>query len=255
MNNLRDRRASSNVLVAGILCVTVIASMLLATRALMRIKRAGELIRVTGSAHRTIRADYIIWECTVTENRPQVADAYTRIKADVARVQTYLAAQNIPAAEIYVQPIETQAMHPPLNPNQGREDPTVARPIIGYQLTQNIQVKSNNVDIVDRAARNATELLSLGVPVNSQSPQYIYTQMDKLKLKMLEEAARDARNRADRIAASCGSATGELRYARTGITQVEAVSASEGVSDTGANDTSSIDKRVTAILKADFSIR
>lgn len=252
---MRDLRSISNMVVASILGVTAIISVSILTNALIRVKRAGELIHVTGSAHKIIRSDYIIWQSTITEEKPTVAEAYAKIKADAAQVQAYLIAQGIPSQEIFPLPIQTRVLHPPLEQGYNSDDPSVVRPILGYRLIQRIQVRSNSVEKVDHIARNATELMRSGIPVTSEAPQYIYSQMDSLKLTMLNVAAQDARDRADRIAANCGSRAGELRYARTGVTQVEALSATDDVTDSGANDTSSFDKKVTAIVKADFSIR
>jgi hypothetical protein len=182
-------------------------------------------------------------------------EAYTRIHSEVGKVDDYLRAHGIPAEETFSLPITTVTLHPPQEANTAVNDESVSRPVLGYRLTQGIQVRSHDVEKVDLVARNATELVSSGIPVSSQSPEFLYTKMDTLKLEMLNEAANDAHSRATGIAANCGSRLGDLKSARMGVLQIEGLSATDGASDTGANDTTSLDKKITAIVKTDYSIR
>jgi hypothetical protein len=252
---VREVKYNPGVAIAAILGVSFMLSMWLLGNCLLRSRRGAETIHVTGSAHRTIRSDYIIWQCNLVEERSTITDAYTRIHAEVGKVNDYLRSQGIPAEETFSLPIATVELHPPVNTNTEINDASVSRPVLGYRLTQGIQVRSHDVETVDKAARNATELVSSGVPVSSEPPQYLYTKMDTLKLEMLNEAAKDAHSRAAGIAENCGSRLGALKSARMGVLQIEALSATDGATDSGANDTTSLDKKVTAIVKADFTVR
>ncbi len=252
---MRERRYNSGIAVAAILGGSLILSLWLPAFSLLRARRGAETIHVTGSAHRTIRSDYIIWQCDLVEERSTITDAYTRIHSEVGKVDDYLRSQGIPQDETFTLPITTVTLHPPQASNSDTNDPSVSRPVLGYRLTQGIEVRSHNVEGVDRVARSSTELVTSGIPVSSDPPQFLYTKMDTLKLEMLNEAAKDAHNRATGIAANCGSSLGNLKTARMGVLQIEALSATDGASDTGANDTTSLDKKVTAIVKADFSLR
>ena len=71
---------------------------------------------------------------------------------------------------------------------------------------------------------------------------------------MQAEAAHDARARADQIASNSGCRVGEVRYARMSVPQITPLF-STNESDGGYDDTSSMDKKITAIVVAGFSIR
>ena len=75
-----------------------------------------------------------------------------------------------------------------------------------------------------------------------------------MKVTMLAEAARDARARAEQIAASSGCRVGEPRFARMGVLQITPIYSTE-ISGSGMNDTTSLDKDITAIVSMGFSIR
>jgi hypothetical protein len=70
---------------------------------------------------------------------------------------------------------------------------------------------------------------------------------------MLGEAAKDAKTRAERIAASTGNTIGNVRSARMGVLQITAADSTE-VSDMGIYDTSSVDKDITAVVNIGFAV-
>ncbi len=49
-------------------------------------------------------------------------------------------------------------------------------------------------------AREATELINQDILIESNAPQYYYTQLGDLKIEMLGESAKDAKTRAEKIA-------------------------------------------------------
>ena len=70
---------------------------------------------------------------------------------------------------------------------------------------------------------------------------------------MLGEAAKDAKDRAAKVAASTGSSIGSVRSARMGVLQITAADSTE-VSDYGVYDTSTIEKDMTAVVNISFAV-
>ena len=71
---------------------------------------------------------------------------------------------------------------------------------------------------------------------------------------MLREATKDAKRRAEEIASSSGNQIGAIRSARMGVFQITPAN-SYDISDYGVNDTSSLEKKVNAVVKAEYTIR
>jgi len=71
---------------------------------------------------------------------------------------------------------------------------------------------------------------------------------------MLGLATNDAKLRAQKIAEQAGTEIGDLKSASMGVFQITAPYSTE-VSDYGMYDTSTIDKQITAIVKASFEIK
>ena len=84
--------------------------------------------------------------------------------------------------------------------------------------------------------------------------EYYYSKLADLKLTMLAAATQNAKDRASRIATSTGATLGPIQSASMGVFQVTAVNSTD-ISDYGAYDTTTIDKRVTAVVRSSFTVR
>ena len=210
-------------------------------------KKGDEAITVTGSAKKRIKADLVTWSASVNYQAPQLADAYKSLAENIPRVKQYLISKGIPENQITISSISTQAL------KKQNADGGETSEIIGYSLRQSVDVRSTDVDKVSQIARESTELINQGILIESSSPQYLFTGLGDLKVEMLGEAAKDAKTRAEKIAASTGNSIGSVRSARMGVMQITAADSTE-VSDAGISDTSSIDKDVTAVVNISFAV-
>lgn len=210
-------------------------------------KKGDEAIAVTGSARKRIKSDLVVWSAGVSSEAAQLADAYRQTNLSLPRVRHYLISKGIADNQIMVSSISTTTLKK--RDNEGNE----TSEITGYALRQQIEVRSTDVDKIARIARESTELISEGILLESNSPQYFYTQLGGLKIEMLGEAAKDAKVRAEKIADSTGNKIGAVRSARMGVMQITAADSTE-VSDAGISDTTSIDKDVTAVVNISFAV-
>ena len=210
-------------------------------------KRGDQSITVTGSARKRIKSDLVIWRAGVSYQAPVLADAYRSLSESVPRVKSYLVGKGIPENQITISSISSQTLHSKTTDGEESAD------ISGYSLRQELEVRSTDVDKIAQIARQATELINQGILIESQAPEYHYTKLGDLKIEMLAEAAKDAKTRAEQIAKSTGSSIGSVRSARMGVLQITPADSSE-VSDSGMNDTSSLDKDITAVVNIGFGV-
>jgi hypothetical protein len=81
------------------------------------------------------------------------------------------------------------------------------------------------------------------------------TKLGELKIQMLAEASRDARNRAENIVKQAeGASLGKLRSADMGVINVNPANSSE-TSWEGNNDTTSLEKDIITIIHATFELQ
>lgn len=210
-------------------------------------KQGDQTITVTGSARKRIKSDLVIWKAGVSYQAPVLADAYRSLSENVPRVKAYLVSKGIPENEITISSISSQTLH--ARDSDGQD----TGQINGYSLRQELEVRSNDVDKIARVAREATELINQGILLESMAPAYHYTKLGEEKITMLAEAAKDAKKRAEQVAASTDSSIGSVRTARMGVLQITPADSND-VSDSGMNDTSSLDKDITAVVNLSFEI-
>jgi len=173
--------------------------------------------------------------------------AFDLLKEDLNIVKGYLVGKGIKEGEIIIAPVATTVLH---KKNEKGND---TNEIEGYILAQEIEVRSGDVVKVTDVSRQATELIEKGLEVISQSPEYFYTKLPELKLAMLSEATENAKKRAESMAKASGNKIGSIRSARMGVFQITPVN-SYDVSDWGMNDTTSLEKKVNAVVNVEFAI-
>ena len=120
-------------------------------------------------------------------------------------------------------------------------------------LAQEIEIRSSDVVKITEVSRQATELIEKGLEVISQAPEYFYTKLPELKLAMLSDATENAKKRAESMAKASGNKIGSIRSARMGVFQITPVNSFD-VSDYGMNDTTSLEKKVNAVVNVEFAI-
>ena len=210
-------------------------------------KRGDQTITVTGSAKQRITSDLVIWRAAVSYQAPALADAYRALSESVPKVKAYMVSKGIPENQITISAISSQTLH-------GRtSDGAETAEITGYSLRQELEVRSTEVEKIAKIARESTELINQGILIESIAPEYHYTKLGDLKIEMLAAAAKDAKERAKKIAESTDSSVGSVRTARMGVLQITPADSND-VSDSGMNDTSSLVKDITAVVNIGFAV-
>ncbi len=213
---------------------------------------AKKSITVTGSAKKQIKADLAVWRGSFSRQADELAAAYQGMKDDQAKVKAYLVKMGIEEKDIVMQPLSTETLY--IYDQELLRKLGKSQQISGYRMFQTVEVRSNDVEKITQISREASVLIEQGVVFQSQQPQYIYTKLNDLKVDMLAEAAKDATSRASKIAAASGSKVGHLRSAKMGVFQITPVNSTD-VADYGINDTSTVDKEITAVVNCEFALQ
>ncbi|MEI8349070.1 MAG: SIMPL domain-containing protein [Candidatus Omnitrophota bacterium] len=240
---------STQIIILGICFVfATIVSTIIFSQGLLKIKKfSSEVIKVTGSAEKNINSDLIVWVASFSQRAPTMIAAFGALKTDLKTVKDYLASSGIKDEEIIISPVSTTVLY---RKNEKGND---TNEIEAYLLTQDVEVKSVDVVKVTDISRQSTQLIEQGVGFMSVAPQYFYTKLAQLKLEMLKEATENAKLRAQQMAQATGNKIGTMRSAKMGVFQITPVN-SYDVSDWGMNDTTSLEKKVNAVVNAEFSI-
>ena len=212
--------------------------------------RAGqETITVTGSARKSIVSDTVLWRASVTSTQPTPAEASKELAAWVGRVSSFLHDAGAGDDEVRVHPVSTVTI-PQLGPD-GRGDTGM---VAGYRLSRAFEVRSSRVKEITDIVQKSSALLSEGIPLTAQPPEYRYAQLAKLRPGLLAEASRDAKTRGQRLVTAAGGRLGRLQSVSAGVIQVTAPNSTD-TSGEGVYDTSTIGKDATAVVRLTFALR
>jgi hypothetical protein len=212
-------------------------------------------LQVTGSAKKRIISDLIEWTGTVEVQDP--ADrtaAYRTLRGHVDKVLGYLRTQGIKDAEVSPSSVAVEQMVE--TEYVGKGETRIERKVFkGYRTTESVNIRSTDVNRVERISREVTQLMEQGVPVTSAAPAYYYTKLGERKIEMLAEAAKDARTRAENMIRSAGGASiDRLRSADMGIINVNPANSTE-TSAQGNNDTTSLEKDIITIVHVTYELK
>lgn len=205
-----------------------------------------QVISVTGSARKNVRSDLVVWRASFSAEAATLLEAQEKLKADRARVLRFVSSRNI--RECAVLPIQIRE----ITARTETDSETVGRKL-GYRLSQGVEVRSPEVERIPLLSSESTELLEQGVAFVTDSIEFIYTQAGEAKIEMMAEATKDARARAEQIAGQGNRKLKALRQARMGVVQINPLHGT-ATSWEGNNDTTALDKTITATVTAVFAM-
>jgi hypothetical protein len=122
-----------------------------------------------------------------------------------------------------------------------------------YELSQSLKVELNSVKKIKEISRLINDLVKIGIELNSESPVFVYSSLESLKLDLLGKATKNAYERAQVIAKNGGGKINNLSSASQGIFQITGINSTE-TSDEGAYNTASIKKSVKCVVTLEFNL-
>lgn len=206
-------------------------------------------ISVTGSAYETVKSDSATWRLSINTSAKTKAEAYNKITSQLPVIQDYLISQGIQKEQIDIIPANSYPTYT-TNPKTGYSTNDVAY----YNYSQPIKVSSNDVEKIKKLSNEIQNFVNQGINIDSNAPEYQYSKIADLKIKLLEAATKDSKERAKAMLSANKNHPGKILSVRMGVFQITAPD-STSVSDMGINDSSTIEKKVTAVANVTYQIK
>ncbi|MEY4703188.1 MAG: hypothetical protein RIR96_1085 [Bacteroidota bacterium] len=235
-------------IVAG---ATIIIATLILSKGYNHKYRINETISVTGLSEVDFMSDLIVWGGSFSRTAIDLQSAYSMLKNDELEIRKYLNKKGIPDSSLVFSSVSMNKNFTRKFDDSGNE---ISSEFSGYTLTGNIRVESRKIDLVEKMSREITELLEMGIELNSNAPEYYYTKLNELKIDLLAKASADANKRAETIASNSGSSLGSIKKAQMGVFQITGKNSNEDYSFGGSFNTSSKEKTASITLKVDYAI-
>jgi len=204
-------------------------------------------ITVTGSAYEIVKSDSGKINFTIYVQAKTKAAAYQILKQQLPVVVKYLKDKGI--TDINIKNYNGYYSYK-CNPTTGN----YTNEIDNYKLSQPVEASSKDVNLIKEVSIDMQNLIDKGIDISDTGTDYFYSGLADLKVKLLKEATIDAKNRASAMLNANNNSVGKIQSVRMGVFQITDVD-STSVSDMGINDTSTIDKKVTAVANVMFRIK
>ncbi len=219
------------------------------------------VITVTGVATKQVKSDVVKWQSEFSEQTgPTTADLQqgsAAMQGDLNTILAYFAANGVASSDITIDPLSIDPMYQTPNGVYSGKYGGVGGTLSSYNLTQDVHIESGDVDGVTALAQSSTQYFAgKGIVFSADNPQYYLKTgtLDSLRSQMLSDALADAKARAESITQGVGAGVGNLRSSSVGVTQITPVNSTE-ISDSGAYDTTSIEKLLTYLVHATFTLK
>jgi uncharacterized protein len=246
MNNSRPQLFG---MLAGLfLAAGLVLSSMLGTTAWVKIKNS-QFITSKGSTRKNVKSDLVVWKGSFTTEAPTLLDAQHKLKTDAAKVSDFLSQNGV--TNLVFKPIAIEEIQASVS-NETNGESVSRQRTVGYRLTQKVRVESTDVERM--AQLDTTPLVEQDVLFTTEPPQFLYTKVAEEKIEMLADATKDARARAEQIAAQGSRSIANLHDAEMGVFQITPLHETDTSGD-GENDTSSLDKTITAVVTATFLLK
>lgn len=207
-----------------------------------------DVISVTGSYSQNVISDSGNFEFEIRARRATKSESYAQINKQRPVVLKYLESQGFSKDEIDVKASRGYDIY------KITSNGMTTNQIVAFDATQRVSVKSKDVQKIKKVSTDITNLTSEGIDINVYEPSYFYSKLSDVKVKMLEEATKDAKQRASAMLKATHNRVGKIQSVRMGVFQITPVD-STNVSDMGINDTTSIEKKITSVANVTFSIK
>lgn len=229
-------------------CVIITLGLLLSCFVFASKISKDENITVTGSAYKNVKSDFAKLSFMISSKKATKKEAFVELKNQIPEVIKYLEAQGIKKEDIECSTMNGYDVY------KRNEKGYDTNEIVAYSASQNIEIKSKDVYKIKEISLDIQNLVNKGINIEVYSPEYFYSDLASIKIDLLKQASIDAKQRANSMLEATGAKAGKVKSMRMGVFQITPVD-STMVSDMGISDTSSIDKKVTAVANVVFKVK
>ncbi len=206
-------------------------------------------IAVTGSAYEIVKSDSGKLEISLNVRNADKSKAYATAKSQMPIIYAYLKKKGFDVnKDVDVKSASGYYTYKtaPNGASTGE--------ILHYNLFQPISITSDDVNKIKDISLDITTLMDKGLDIDISTTSYYYSKLPELKVKLLENATTDAKERADAMLKPTHNKVGKIQSVRMGVFQITPATSTD-VSDMGISDTSTIEKKITAVANVEFRIK
>lgn len=214
-------------------------------------------ITVKGFSKQELTSDLIVWEASFDTWDMNKRTAFSQLKKDREIIKKFLINKGIQESEITFKATwDRQNWDYEDVLIEGSTERTTEKKIWrGYTLGQSLIVESNNVNLVEEACNEITDLIESDIDISSGAPKYYYTKLEEKKIATIKAAAEDGRTRAKTAVEGGAGELGELQSTSIGVFQITGKNSNDGYSYGGTLNTSHKIKEISVTVNQRYAVK
>ncbi len=217
-------------------------------------------ISVIGLGTKDFVSDEILWSGSFATNSMDIKTAYSKIISDQKTVTNFFISKGFKANEFSFGAVNFQKKYNEVrteNPN-GESGIKYEQVFEGYEATQTITFSAKKnppmMQRIEEVSSKTSELINSGIELTSNSIQYTYSALPSLKQSLIENATKDANERAVKIVKTADGSLGKLKSASMGVFQITGQGSTQEDSYGGNNDTFSKNKTARITVRLEYEL-
>lgn len=217
-------------------------------------------ISVIGLGTKDFISDEILWSGSFTTNSADIKEAYNKIVSDQKIVKDFFISKGFKTTEFVFGAVNFEKKFKEVRSesNEGSYQTKYEQVFVGYQATQTISFSAKkNPDLMKRiedVSSKTSELVNSGIELASNTIQYTFSGLPSLKQSLIENATKDANERASKIVKTADGSLGKLKRASMGVFQITGQGSTEEDSYGGINDTYSKNKTARITVRLEYQL-
>ena len=180
-----------------------------------------QTIRVTGSASEQITSDKASWTINLRNVKPTLKEGYNRINNDTQITKEFLISNGIEENNIEISPVNSYENY------KRTSNGNTTNEIESYNVYRYITVKSNDITKLTDISKKVGELVEKDINLTSDNVEYFVSNLDDIKIKMVGEASKNAKKRAQSMVNGTNGKIGVMTGARMGVFQIVPIDSTE----------------------------
>ena len=249
---MTEHKSFSNaIIVLGLLLAIGMASaaFILGVQA-KRAVSGQQSITVKGLAEKPISADSATWQINIGGTDATQRGAIEKLSAERKVLEAFLIKQGLPK-ETWDWGVEGITDH--LEEVFIKDVPRQMRK--GFDAYQSVVISSKDLDKITEANQAILQLRADNHPINAQQPEYLVSGLEQVKMSLIADATKNARNRATEFVKQDGVKVGVMKSANQGAFYILAKGGEAGDdSYGGVYDKSSIEKTARVVVTIVYNI-
>ena len=215
-------------------------------------------INVIGLGTKDFVSDEILWSGSFTTISLDIKTAYNKIVSDQKIVSAFFLNKGFKSNEFSFGAVNFQKKFREVRSEGSDNQIKYEQVFDGYEATQTISFSAKkNPDLMSRiesVSSKTSELVNSGIELSSNTIQYTFSDLPSLKQSLIENATKDANERASKIVKTADGDLGKLKKASMGVFQITGQGSTEDDSYGGINDTFSKNKTARITVRLEYEL-